>query len=157
VKLEQGRVIPPVRSMLCLVLADTHIGESSTRRLPDMVYARLGSVDAVLHAGDVVHGDLLDDLSQFAPTYAVLGNNDHALHGQLPDRRNFELEGLRIAMVHDAGPKKGRPGRFRRWFPDARVIVYGHSHEPCDELRVDGQRLFNPGSSTVRKRFPHEP
>ena len=114
-------------------------------------------VDAIGHlvAGDVVHGDLLDDLSQFAPTYAVLGNNDHALHGQLPDRRNFELEGLRIAMVHDAGPKEGRPGRLRRWFPDARVIVHGHSHEPCDELGVDGQRLFNPGSSTVRKRFPH--
>jgi len=143
-----------MRSMLCLVLADTHISPSSTRRLPETLCARLPSVGAVLHAGDVVQPGLLDELSRFAPTYAVLGNNDHQLRNRLPDRQEFELETLRIAMVHDAGPRRGRPARLHRWFPNAQVVVYGHSHEPFDGLGVEGQWLFNPGSPTVRKRFP---
>lgn len=141
--------------MRCLVLADTHIAPGSSRRLPDAAYACLASVDAVLHAGDVVHAELLDELASFAPTYAVLGNNDHALAGHLPERRRLELEGLQVAMVHDAGPKKGRPGRLHRWFPDSDVVVYGHSHEAFDGPGSGQQWLFNPGSPTVRKRAPN--
>jgi predicted phosphodiesterase len=58
-------------------------------------------------------------------------------------------------MVHDSGARKGRPARMRRWFPDADVVVFGHSHEPIDDEGVDGQRLFNPGSPTQRRRQPH--
>jgi predicted phosphodiesterase len=43
----------------------------------------------------------------------------------------------------------------RRRFPDAEVVIYGHSHAPCDEPGVDGQRLFNPGSPTHRRMQPH--
>jgi predicted phosphodiesterase len=42
-----------------------------------------------------------------------------------------------------------------RMFPDCAVVVFGHSHAPVDELGVDGQRLFNPGSPTQRRRQPH--
>ena len=44
---------------------------------------------------------------------------------------------------------------MRRRFPGASLVVFGHSHEPVDELGVDGQRLFNPGSPTDRRRQPH--
>ena len=44
---------------------------------------------------------------------------------------------------------------MRRRFPDARLVVFGHSHEPLDELGVDDQRLFNPGSATWRRRAAH--
>jgi predicted phosphodiesterase len=43
---------------------------------------------------------------------------------------------------------------MKRRFPDARVVVYGHSHLPDDSEGVDGQRLFNPGSPTERRRAP---
>ena len=43
---------------------------------------------------------------------------------------------------------------MKRWFPEARVVVFGHSHEPVDALGVDGQRLFNPGSAVQRRRQP---
>jgi len=141
--------------MKCVVLADTHIAPSIERRLPDAVYTCLRSAGALLHAGDVVHHALLDELSAFAPIYAVLGNNDDELRGRLPERLEFELESIGIAMVHEAGPKKGRAARLHRWFPDADVVVYGHSHEPFDGPGVDGQWLFNPGSATIRKRSPH--
>jgi uncharacterized protein len=140
--------------MRLLVLADTHIRSGQRRRLPPAVYRALESADVVLHAGDVVTSRLLDELSQFAPTYAVLGNNDHTLEGELSEQLCLELARVRIGMVHDSGPRKGRAPRLHRRFPDAHVVVYGHSHEPFDGLGVDGQRLFNPGSPTMRRRAP---
>jgi len=56
-------------------------------------------------------------------------------------------------MVHDAGPAAGRPARLRRWFPGAALVVFGHSHIPMDRAET-GQRIFNPGSPTDRRRQP---
>ncbi|MDQ1497263.1 MAG: uncharacterized protein QOI86_603, partial [Actinomycetota bacterium] len=81
-----------------VVLADTHIRRGSSRRLPPAVYAALERADLVLHAGDVVTGALLEELNGFAPTVAVLGNNDTELTGQLPEERLLTVEGLRIAL-----------------------------------------------------------
>jgi predicted phosphodiesterase len=41
---------------------------------------------------------------------------------------------------------------MRRRFPTADVVVFGHSHIPVDVEGIDGQRLFNPGSATERRR-----
>jgi predicted phosphodiesterase len=43
---------------------------------------------------------------------------------------------------------------MRRRFPDADVVVFGHSHIPWNERGEDGQLLFNPGSATERRRQP---
>jgi len=137
-----------------VVLADTHIHRHSARRLPPAVYAALENADLVLHAGDVVTGALLDELAAFAPTHAVLGNNDGELVGRLPEQRCFTVDGLRIAMIHDSGAAKGREARLRRRFPTADLVVFGHSHVPIDAPGLDGQRLFNPGSPTERRRQP---
>jgi putative phosphoesterase len=137
-----------------VVLADTHIRPTGRRRLPDAVYDALAGADAILHAGDLLVADVLHELGGFAPTFAVLGNNDHGLVGALPDRRIVDIDGLRIGMVHDAGPRAGREGRLRRWFPDAGVVVFGHSHAPFDQAGLDGQWLMNPGSPTERRMAP---
>ena len=138
-----------------VILSDTHIRRGSARRLSDRAYDEIGRADVVLHAGDVVGAELLDELGGFAPVHAVLGNNDHELVGLLPETRLVDIDGVRIAMVHDAGPRTGRAARLRARFPHADVVVFGHSHEPVDEVGVDGQRLLNPGSATERRRQPH--
>jgi len=84
----------------------------------------------------------------------VLGNNDLALVGRLPDRLELELDGVRIGMVHDSGTSGGRERRMRRWFPRADLVIFGHSHDPVDAEGDDGQRLFNPGSAVQRRRQP---
>lgn len=139
---------------LVVVLADTHIRRGSARRLPDAAYSRLERADLILHAGDVVVGEVLDELRGFAPVHAVLGNNDHELVGLLPEVRVDDVDGVRIGMIHDSGAATGRAGRMRRRFPDADVVVFGHSHIPWDEAGVDGQLLFNPGSATERRAQP---
>jgi putative phosphoesterase len=137
-----------------LVLADTHL-RTDLSALPVEVWDHVEACDAVLHAGDVVTADLLEALRARRPVHAVLGNNDHALAGALPDRLELELAGVRLAIVHDSGARAGRERRMRRWFPGADVVVFGHSHEPVDALGEDGQRLFNPGSAVHRRRQPH--
>ena len=137
-----------------VVLADTHIRQGSARRMPPAVYAALEKTDLVLHAGDVVTGALLEELAGFAPTLAVLGNNDTELVGRLPEQRVFTVDGLQIAMVHDSGARQGREARLHRRFPTADLVVFGHSHIPIDAPGLDGQRLFNPGSPTERRRQP---
>lgn len=138
-----------------LVLADTHIRRGSSRTLPPRVRELADGADHILHAGDVVVGEVLDDLRGHAPVDAVLGNNDHELVGVLPATRTFDLAGVRVAMVHDSGPARGRARRLHRCFPSADVVVFGHSHIPWNELGEDGQVLFNPGSPTERRRHPH--
>lgn len=137
-----------------VVLSDTHVSPRSTRQLPDDVYRNLAATDLILHAGDLVSLDMLRELEGFAPVHAVLGNNDHELLGLLPERFEVEVEGIRFGLVHDSGDRQGRAARMRRWFPDADVVVFGHSHEPCNEAGDAGQVLFNPGSSTWKRRAP---
>lgn len=123
--------------------------------MPDGVYRYLDDADLILHAGDVVVAEVLDELGGFAPVRAVLGNNDVELAGLLPPTRLFSVEGVRIAMIHDSGPSTGRAARMRRRFPDADLVVFGHSHVPWDTVGLDGQLLLNPGSPTERRAQPH--
>jgi len=138
-----------------VVLSDTHIRRGGSRRLPDAAYALLDGADVILHAGDVVCADVLDELGGFAPTYAVLGNNDlDPALSYLPETRLVPVDGVEVGMVHDGGPAKGREARLRRLFPTAGVVVFGHSHIPWNEVGLDGQVLFNPGSPTERRMQP---
>ena len=141
--------------MKAVVLADTHVRDSGSTSLPPGAWRLVGDADVVLHAGDVVEPGLLEELRAVVPVHAVLGNNDDALRGILPDRLALDLDGVRIAMIHDSGPRAGREGRMHRRFPSADVVVFGHSHNPWNAEGLDGQLLFNPGSATQRRRQPH--
>ena len=140
-------------SATLLVLSDTHLG-ADLDRLPPEVWSMADEADAILHAGDVTGPELLAALAERAPLHAVLGNNDRGLERTLPEVRELELAGVRLAMVHDSGPTAGRAARLRRRFPDAAVVVFGHSHDPVVERGDDGLLLVNPGSPTQRRRQP---
>lgn len=137
------------------MLSDTH----SPRRwkgCPPAVAEHLERADLILHGGDVCTVDVLQFLSGCAPVHAVMGNNDlpEIAEWGAPETLELDLDGLRVGMIHDSGPATGRVRRMRRRFPDADLVVYGHSHIPMD-LTEDGLRVFNPGSPTDRRRQPH--
>ena len=115
----------------------------------------LESADHILHAGDVVDPALLDELKALAPVTVVMGNCDaeDVREWGATDEAQIELDGIKIAMLHDSGLTKGRRERMRKRFPDARVVVFGHSHMPVNEDE-DGVLLFNPGSPTWKRRAP---
>jgi len=141
--------------MKIVALSDTH-APRRWRACPPPVARHLRGADLILHAGDVCTAAVLDELSGFAPVQAVRGNNDGpdvAAWGA-PGAIELDLAGLRVAMIHDSGPAAGRSARMRRRFPDADLVVFGHSHIPLDKSG-DGVRIFNPGSPTDRRRQPH--
>jgi uncharacterized protein len=142
--------------MRVIVIADTHLRRDwPNRRLPTPAVQLLATADVVLHAGDVTQPEHLEELGRHAPLHAVLGNNDPELEGVLPETLEVELAGVRIGMIHDSGPARGRGRRLHARFPDADVVVFGHSHIPWNAPGEAGQLLFNPGSPTERRRQPH--
>jgi uncharacterized protein len=142
------------RGMVIAILADTHLPRGE-RRLPESCLTRLRDADLILHAGDILTAGVLDELKMLGPAVlAVHGNVDEpALRERLPAELEVELDGVRLAMAHDAGPANGRIGRLRRRFSRADAVVFGHSHIPLHEAE-DGFQIFNPGSPTDRRREP---
>ena len=140
--------------MRVLVLADTHIPDFA-KAVPAAVLKEARRCEVILHAGDVTSPVVLEELARHSPVHVAAGNNDGAditRWGAEPEVR-LELEGVRVAMLHDSGPSRGREGRMRRRFPEADVVVFGHSHIPVDVV-FEGLRLFNPGSPTWKRRQP---
>ena len=141
--------------MRVAIISDTHLPRGA-RRLPDACVQRLRAADLILHAGDLIAPEVLAELEGFGPPVAAVhGNVDvPALRERLPATRIVEADGMRIGMIHDAGPARGRLERLRERFGDCAAVVFGHSHIPLHEQAPDGFQIFNPGSPTDRRRQP---
>ena len=136
------------------LIADTHLPRGS-RRLPEECVERLRGADLVIHAGDFSTAEAHEEIAALTRRLvAVHGNVDDAeLRRRLPEQVEVEVGGVRIAVVHDAGPARGRLERMRRRFPETDAVIFGHSHIPLHER--DGEfQIFNPGSPTERRRAP---
>jgi putative phosphoesterase len=139
-----------------VLTSDTHVPERA-RDLPQSLWAAIEAADVVVHAGDWVDVALLDRFEERADRLvAVHGNNDHGpLRERLPEVARAEVGGIRLAVVHETGDRRGREARCAARFPDADLLVFGHSHIPWDTTADTGLRLVNPGSPTDRRRQPH--
>ena len=140
--------------MLIAIVADTHLPRGS-RAIPDECIERMRPADLVLHAGDLSTATVLEELRALGPPVAAVhGNIDSAeVCRLLPERQVVDAAGVRIGLVHDAGPAAGRLRRMRMAFPDCDAVVFGHSHIPLHE-EEGGFQVFNPGSPTDRRRQP---
>jgi putative phosphoesterase len=140
---------------LLLLIADSHIPKRA-RDLPARVWGEVAEADVVVHAGDWVAPELLDELeARAARLVACWGNNDGpALRARLPERADAMLGGLHLTVVHETGAAANREARMSRLYPDSDVLVFGHSHIPWDTTTETGLRLLNPGSPTDRRRQP---
>lgn len=115
----------------------------------------LAGADLVLHGGDFVSAQFLDELRRIGPPVeGVYGNMDEpALKQALARQRVVEVESVRVGLVHDAGPRVGREARLAARFPDCEAVVYGHTHVPQVE-RFQHLWVLNPGSPTERRSAP---
>lgn len=141
--------------MRLLLLADTHVPRRA-QDLPSQVWAEVERADVVLHAGDWTALWLLEAVEARADRLlAVAGNNDGPeLTVRLPELAWADVGGIPTVVVHDTGPAKDRAARCAQAYPDAELVVFGHSHIPWDTEGPTGQRLLNPGSPTDRRRQP---
>ncbi len=111
-----------------------------------------GKVDRIFHAGDIMDMEVIELLEEFAPVDAVSGNMDGAnLRERLPIKKVIELEAHRIGLIHGWGSQTGILGRITKEFQDVCAIVFGHTHQPMNNV-MDEILYFNPGSA-IDKRF----
>jgi len=126
------------------LISDTH--DHFDPRLPEL----FAGVAHILHAGDIGHVSILDQLEELAPVTAVLGNNDLWLH--LREFECVELASRKFLLhhiVHPRSPSEALGQRLRRDRPD--VVVGGHTHKAA-ALVVEGTLFLNPGYAG-RPRF----
>ena len=140
--------------MKLAIVSDTHMPRGP-RRLPEDCVKRLKRADLIVHAGDISTLEVLQDLRVYGTVVAVHGNVDDAeVRAELPETAEVDAGGIKLAVIHDAGPRHGRLERMRRRFPQAVAVIFGHSHIPLHERAPDGFQIFNPGSPTERRRAP---
>lgn len=131
--------------MLIGLISDTH------GMLRPEVFTAFAGVDHILHAGDVGGGDILLELGAIAPVTAVWGNTDGLeLVDSLPEIARITLDGVDGVILH--GHQLGSPNASAaaRAYPEAGLVVFGHSHTPEIE-RVGGVLAVNPGSAGARR------
>jgi uncharacterized protein len=109
----------------------------------------------LLHGGDFVSTAFFEELGKLGPPVeGVCGNMDEQdLKQRLPKQRVVEVDGVRIGIVHDAGPRLRREARLAARFEDCDAVVYGHTHVPQVE-RFQHIWILNPGSPTERRSSP---
>lgn len=129
--------------MRLAVLTDTHVG--SIRELPGPMLKALAGVDLIVHAGDFTEMAVLEGLKALREVKAVRGNMDsRGIQMVLPRKELLVVSGKKIGVIHGWGTPFGIAGRVRGEFNDVDVIIFGHSHAPCNE-RIRDALMFNPG------------
>ncbi len=127
------------------VISDTHL-RSPTTRFFSLLRKYLSDVDLIIHAGDIVSLKIIEILSDFARTEAVLGNMDSVeLSSILEPKKILHLSGFNIGIIHGWGSPDGITERIRKEFENVDAIIFGHTHSPLNEKR-EGVLFFNPGS-----------
>ena len=135
-----GRRNPAQGMMIIGVISDTH-----GLLRPEALAALRGS-EHIIHAGDVGAPEILDELAAIAPLHAVRGNIDKgALARRLPETEVVEVGSISIYVLHDLAQLDLKPEAA-----GFRVVIYGHSHVPKQEMR-SGVLYFNPGSAGPRR------
>lgn len=136
--------------MKIAVISDTHIPDRYDR-IPESLCEELKKVDMIIHAGDLVHLDLLEKLKSFCPNVkAVIGNMDPPeVRRELPEKEIITVGEHKIGIMHGWGAPHRLIETLKEAFKkdNVEVIIFGHSHNSVNEER-DGILFFNPGSVT---------
>ena len=128
------------------IIADTH------GKLRPEVFGAFEGVDHILHAGDVGPASLLDELAILAPVTAVYGNTDgFDLRDRLPQVARVELDGFTIVVTHGDQFGSPTPAKLHAAFPEAEIIVYGHTHRPLLTIVDVVVTVMNPGGAGARR------
>lgn len=124
------------------VISDTH------GMLRPEVFEAFREVDHILHGGDIGEWDLIVELQTLAPVTAVYGNTDSFdIRSRVPQVAEIELEGFPIVVTHGDQFGSPTPTKLHDAFPNADIIIFGHSHKPLLQLVDKTVTVMNPGGA----------
>lgn len=141
--------------MRIAVISDTHI-PTRLKELPAKVLAECADSNMIIHSGDLVSPEILDELSKYAPVKAVKGNMDaYGPSATLPETIKLEIEDFTIFVTHGSGAPYKLADRVLRRFegsnPD--IVIFGHSHEFHHDKK-NGVIRLNPGAVSGTRGMP---
>ncbi|MDH4131455.1 MAG: metallophosphatase family protein [Gemmatimonadota bacterium] len=128
------------------IIADTH------GLLRPEVFEVFAEVDQILHAGDIGSPELLTELEAIAPVTAVYGNCDgFDLRAVVPAVVQVRIEGLDFVITHGDQFGQPTPEKVHRAYPEAEVIIFGHTHRPLLTTIDLVVTVMNPGGAGQRR------
>lgn len=128
------------------VISDTH------GLLRPEIFDVFARVDHILHGGDLGPLGLLDELEAIAPVTAVYGNTDGVdVRARLPQVARIQLDGFRIVVTHGDQFGSPTPDTLKAAFPEAEILVFGHTHRPLLTIVDQVVTVMNPGGAGPRR------
>jgi len=132
--------------MKLIAISDTHL---KTGEVPPQLQSILKDCDLIVHAGDFSTVEAYQAFNASGKLKAVSGNDDtFELRQLLPERLKFEVEGVKIGVVHEGGLSvmdTTAQGYLAREM-GVDVLIFGHLHRPLIEKK--DVMLVCPGSPT---------
>ncbi len=132
--------------MKLIALSDTHL---KTGDIPLQLQKFLDECDLIVHAGDFSTMEAYQSFKACSKLKAVFGNDDvPELKRLLPKRLIFEVEGLKIGLVHEGGLSliDTTAQNYLAREMDVDILIFGHLHRPL--IEKNESILVCPGSPT---------
>ncbi|MDD5717735.1 MAG: YfcE family phosphodiesterase [Sulfuricurvum sp.] len=128
------------------LLSDTHTKKGRSQKVID--HLKKEGAEFLIHGGDIVKPEILDQLKNSGIRYiAVYGNNDaslieyHTRYNLVQEPHYFKLGGISFKLMH-------LPFYMN---PDTEVVIFGHTH--IFECDFKSRTLFlNPGEACAREK-----
>jgi len=144
--------------MKIVLISDTHgvVDKNIIKVIED--------ADLCLHAGDLGGALVVHQVAATGtPLIAVRGNNDitskwpdddQRLLRQLPFEQRIQLPGgdVYVEHGHKISPVQMRHQKLREKYPDAKAIIYGHSHRMVKDQHIKPW-ILNPGAAGRVRTF----
>lgn len=128
--------------MKVLIVSDTHRQNRNLEKVLD----RIGTIDLMIHLGDIEGSEDYIRALADCPTYMVAGNND--FFSDLPREGELDIGEHHVFLTHghcygvSLGPERLRKEAASR---GADIAMFGHTHKPLIS-NEDGIIIVNPGS-----------
>jgi putative phosphoesterase len=107
----------------------------------------INQCDMAIHSGDIVDKKTLLQLKPKQQLIAIQGNNDEHLT-QLKKVEKLNISGVNIVVDHGHTHGRKQPSHdlLRSAYPNAKIIIYGHTHKQIiDKTSIPW--IINPGAA----------
>ncbi len=135
------------------IISDTH------EELAPEIVALITECDLAIHAGDIGNSEVLGMMQpQSGHVIAVAGNNDKPyiwefkdwnLVKNLPHQVDLKMPGGQISIEHGHRHDTYKPDHvaLKKAHPQARLVIYGHTHIRVIDTEDEHQHVLNPGAA----------
>ncbi len=124
------------------VISDTH------GMLRPSIRSRFNNVDRIVHCGDVGSPQIIDELAMLAPVSVAYGNTDgYDVRSRGSRVVRLDCAGRVTIALHGDQFGTPTPGELKDEFPDADIILFGHTHKPLIDQSNGTVLVMNPGAA----------